>query len=105
MSQWHPVGAVSEIIPDKGKYIEFGEKEIALFQINGSFFAIDNRCPHRGGPLFRGALEGGPSIRCPLHGWLFDLKNGQCLNQSEVKLVSYAVKVDKDKIYICMESS
>ena len=104
MAPWHPAGEISEIIPDKGKYLTFNGKEIALFHVNGEFLAIENTCPHRGGPLFRGALEEGPSVRCPLHGWLFDLKTGKCLNQLQTKLMSYAVKVKEGKIYICVES-
>ena len=100
MSQWHSVGAISEITPDKGKYIELGGKEIALFHINGDFLAIDNTCPHRGGPLFRGVLEKGPSVRCPLHGWLFDITTGECKNQSGTKLASYPIKIEDGFVYI-----
>lgn len=67
-------------------------KEVALFNVEGRLYAIANRCPHRGGPLVHGHLEtvsGRSAVRCPLHGWLFDLKTGVCLNQPQASIPTY----------------
>ncbi|MBI4226964.1 MAG: Rieske 2Fe-2S domain-containing protein [Candidatus Omnitrophica bacterium] len=60
-------------------------QRVAVFTIEGRAYAIGDRCPHRGGPLSRGTVEqapgSGPAVRCPIHGWLFDLETGRCLNQ------------------------
>lgn len=69
-------------------------QEVAVFQVEGRYLAIGNRCPHRGGPLSRGCLEtveGVVAVRCPIHGWLFDLKTGQCLNQPEANVPTFTV--------------
>ncbi len=70
-------------------------QEVALFNVEGRHYAIANRCPHRGGPLSRGHLEtvsDTVAVRCPLHGWLFDLETGRCLNQPGVCATAYQVK-------------
>lgn len=69
-------------------------KEVALFNVGGKSYALADRCPHRGGPLSRGAVEwvwDRWAVRCPLHGWLFDLKSGRCLNQPDACTQAYAV--------------
>ena len=76
-------------------------REVALFNVEGRFLAVANRCPHRGGPLSRGHLETVnrddpgtvpiPAVRCPLHGWLFDLTSGRCLNQPTASTTAYQV--------------
>ena len=66
---------------------------VAVFNIEGRLYAIGNRCPHRGGPLVRGTLEHrpdtGPAVRCPIHGWLFDLSTGRCINQPAAACMAY----------------
>ena len=69
----------------------FEGQEVAVFNVEGRLYAIGNKCPHRGGPLSRGRVEGGanPAVRCPIHGWLFDLTTGACLNQPQAKVPAY----------------
>lgn len=55
------------------------DQEIALFNINGKIYAIDNECPHAGGPLAEGDIND-TVVKCPWHGWEFDLKTGACIN-------------------------
>ncbi len=90
---------LSEIVPGAGKLVTANGKPIALFNIDGSFHAIDNACPHRQGPLFRGRIEGS-SVRCPMHGWLFDLRTGACVNQPQHKVGCYPVRVENDQCVI-----
>lgn len=70
-------------------------KAIAVFNVEGQFYAIDNDCPHRQGPLARGRLEGA-TIRCPMHGWLFDLRTGACLNQPQQAVCCHPIRLDGD---------
>lgn len=68
------------------------DKEVVVFEVDGYLYGIANRCPHRAGPLSRGRLEnidGTLAVRCPMHGWLFDLKTGQCLNQPAVSVETF----------------
>lgn len=71
-------------------------QEVALFQVEGQFYAVGNRCPHRSGPLVKGKVEtvpetGAPAVRCPIHGWLFDLKTGACLTRPTACIPTYPV--------------
>lgn len=54
-------------------------EEIAIFHIDETFYAIKNECPHQGGPLAEGDIEG-HCVTCPWHGWQFDLSNGTCIS-------------------------
>lgn len=70
-------------------------QSVALFNVEGCTYAIGDQCPHRGGPLSRGRVEPvpgrGPAVRCPIHGWLFDLATGRCLNQPDASVPVYKV--------------
>ena len=56
--------------------------EVAVYNINGEFYAMDNSCPHRGAPLCEGALDG-YIVECGLHGWQFDVRSGECMTVVE----------------------
>ena len=86
----------------KSAIIEVGDKEIALFNYKGDFYAIDNTCPHRGAPLGEGRIEEGILI-CPNHEWRFELKSGWCPQNPELSTEVYPIKVHDEKIYIRLE--
>jgi len=94
------VAKTNEIKPGEGKLIEVEGFEIALFNCDGSYYAIDNTCTHQGGPLCEGDLEGDKVI-CPWHGAEFDVKTGNVLGPpAEESVKSYRVQVDGDSIKI-----
>jgi NAD(P)H-dependent nitrite reductase small subunit len=86
----------------KSAIIEVGDKEIALFNYKGNFYAIDNTCPHRGSPLGEGRIEEGILI-CPNHEWRFELKSGWCPQNPELSTEVYPIKVRDEKIYVRLE--
>jgi len=86
----------------KSAIIGVGDKEIALFNYKGDFYAIDNSCPHRGAPLGEGRIEEGILI-CPNHEWRFELKSGWCPQNPELSTEVYPIKVHDEKIYIRLE--
>lgn len=93
-----PGPQIDPLGPGEQHAIRLGEAEVAVFNVNGQYRAIGNRCPHRGGPLARGHVEqvaidgtAHPAVRCPMHGWLFDLATGRCLNQPQASVPVYAV--------------
>jgi nitrite reductase (NADH) small subunit len=90
--------------PGESGVIELEGKEVALFNVEGRFYAIANRCPHRGAPLSRGRVEEA-AVRCPLHGWLFDLESGRCLNQPEAAVAVYKVSSDERGVSIQTEDA
>ena len=89
----------TDLKPGESRVVQVDGQEVAVFNAEGRFYAVSNRCPHRGGPLARGHLEG-TAVRCPLHGWLFDLKTGQCLNMPEAKVSSFPVICREDQLCI-----
>ncbi len=91
------VGAISE---GRGATIELKDgAELALFNVKGKFYAIENFCPHRGSPLADSRLYG-ETVECDLHGWRFDLTNGKCLTDSNCPLETYEVKIEDEMIKI-----
>lgn len=69
-----------DIPPGKSLIVDLPDgRQIALFNLEGKIFALDNACPHMGGPLGEGEIEDG-CVTCPLHAWQFDIKTGLCVN-------------------------
>ncbi len=92
-----PEGAVPE---GRGATVRLKDgSEVAMFNVNGDLFAIDNTCPHQGFPLADSRLYG-DTVECDLHGWRFDVKNGTCLTDSSCSLNSYPVLIEDGWIYI-----
>jgi nitrite reductase (NADH) small subunit/3-phenylpropionate/trans-cinnamate dioxygenase ferredoxin subunit len=93
------VGRVEDVPQGRGATVELdGGKELALYNVNGEFHAIENFCPHKGAPLADGLLCG-HTIECDWHGWRFDVRTGQCLtNNSNVE--SYTVVIEDGWIKI-----
>lgn len=75
-------------------------REIAVFNIGGEFFALENRCPHMEGPLGEGELEG-CMVTCPWHGWQFDVKTGACQNMPGDDAKKIRVSVQDG--FVCLE--
>lgn len=99
MSQVYRVAGVDEVPPGTGKEVMAGEQVVALFNVDGTFRALDGICPHAGGPLGEGTLRGS-IITCPWHGWQFDVTDGRnCLN-AKLCHTSFPVRVDGADILI-----
>ncbi len=88
------VAEVGEVPPGTGKLV-IGpfDKPIALFNVDGEFYAINQICPHRGGPLGEGTLTG-CVVTCPWHGWTFDVRTGQPDHPGGHSVAAYQVKVE-----------
>ena len=76
MSEFVKTAKTDEILPGQAKMVEVSGKEIALFNVDGSFYAIDNACTHVGGPLSGGELDG-PQVTCPWHRSIFNVTTGE----------------------------
>jgi nitrite reductase/ring-hydroxylating ferredoxin subunit len=110
----HVVATVGEIPPGGRKLVTIRGRQIAVFNLGGEFFGLFNRCPHQGGPMCEGILTGliestqpgeyrysrkDEIIRCPWHGWEFDIRTGQSFCEpAKVKLRSYPVEVAEGQI-------
>ncbi|EJN22242.1 MULTISPECIES: Rieske (2Fe-2S) protein [Pseudomonas] len=78
---------------------EFDGKSLALFNVEGDLFAIDDSCPHQGASLCGGRLEG-RVIQCCAHGLRFDLRSGYLLNSTQLKVANYPVEIIDGQVFI-----
>lgn len=110
----HPVCRTDELPPGGKKIIQIGNKSIGVFNISGEYYALLNVCPHQMAPLCEGRICGysppsdvgefkwereGEIIRCPWHGWEFDIKTGKSIfNPHRVRTASYPVQVEETPV-------
>jgi NAD(P)H-dependent nitrite reductase small subunit len=99
-SEYVAVGKLADIPEKAGRCVKLGKRQIALFKLDGQLYAINNICPHQGGALAEGELEGN-TIMCPLHGWVYDVTTGEVLN-GEQSVDSYPVQIDGDQVKVCL---
>lgn len=77
-------------------------QDVVVFNLEGDYYAMENSCPHRGGPLSEGAVHG-EFVSCPWHAWKFNIKTGQWISNSEIKLKTFSVRVVGVDIFISLE--
>ena len=102
MSEWIHVAAVEECPP--GTCIEriADGHVVALYCVDDNFYALNGVCPHQGGPLGKGALNG-CVVTCPWHGWQFDVRDGQSQLSQSIRQDSISVKVENGNVYVDLE--
>jgi len=88
-----------ELPPGKSAIVNLRGEEIALFNYKGKYFAVSNKCPHKGAPLGEGRIEEGILI-CPNHEWRYRLEDGFCPQNPELKTTIYPVRVHKGVVRI-----
>jgi 3-phenylpropionate/trans-cinnamate dioxygenase ferredoxin subunit len=110
------VGTIDDIPPGERKIVEIGGRTVGVFNVGGEYFAILNRCPHQGGSLGAGRQTGlvtssrpgeyttsraGEIIRCPWHGWEFDIRTGQSwFDPRAVRVRRYDVSVESGSMLV-----
>jgi NAD(P)H-dependent nitrite reductase small subunit len=99
MSDFVTVADAKDIVPGEGRVVEVHGNEVALFNLNGTFYAIDNMCVHQGGPLGEGMLEG-ESVICPWHSWRYNVKTGVCSTNPSMKVKTYSVKIEDGQVKV-----
>ena len=93
------VASIHDVKPGEGKAVIANGMDIALFNVGGKFFAIENTCPHKGGPLGEGMLEGSV-VACPWHGWRFDVTTGISPVMASVTVNRFETKVEGDDVFV-----
>jgi nitrite reductase/ring-hydroxylating ferredoxin subunit len=100
MAQFTKVASTADIAPGEAKCIEVAGKKVALFNLEGNFYAIDDTCPHRGGPLSEGEVAG-EEVTCPWHGAIYNIKTGAALGPPAPRGVAcYVVRVQGSDVEI-----
>ena len=81
MTHFEPIARSDQIPEGTGVAVQIDGRSVALFRADGLLFALDNICPHAGAALAHGRIKDG-TVRCPLHGSMFDLRTGRCRNST-----------------------
>lgn len=84
---------------DEAKEFSCGGRAICVANVGGSYSAMDNICPHRGGPLGQGMIEHGKVV-CPWHGWAWDPKTGAAEQDSRMKVAIYPMKIESGDVLV-----
>ena len=93
------VAGAGDVKPGEGRVVDVAGRTVALFNVAGRYYAIDNACPHRGGPLGEGDLDGGV-VACPWHAWRWDVTTGANTNNPAVKVACFAVIEEGGGIFV-----
>ncbi len=99
MGEFVKVAEVGDVAPGSGKVVTVKDRTIALFNVDGAFYAIDNTCVHRGGPLGEGEVDGSV-VTCPWHSWQFDVKTGVSPANPAAKVATYEVKTEGSSVMV-----
>jgi nitrite reductase (NADH) small subunit len=102
MSKFVPVALVSEIPVGTARPYIVGDREVAVFNVDGTFYAIENGCPHQGGPLAEGWIEGNV-VTCPWHAWCFDVTDGKMTLGGFTSVDAFDVQVEGSTINVSSE--
>lgn len=93
------VGALDAISPAAATIVPIGRYEVAVFRLGDEAVAYENACPHQGGPVGEGIVEGA-TVTCPWHAWCFDLRTGKLTLGDFAQLRRFAVRIDNGIVFV-----
>ncbi len=99
MANWVRVAASKDVPTNTGLAVAAEGQALALYKVDGKVYAIDGVCPHAGGPMAEGSLNGCLAM-CPWHGWEFNVVSGLCDFNSEMATRTFRVKEEKGEIFV-----
>jgi nitrite reductase (NADH) small subunit len=99
VATWQRLAAVTDVPAGTGGEYIAGDRIVALFNVDGKFYALDGICPHQGGPLGKGFLDG-CIVTCPWHGFQFDVTTGQHLTSRSLVHPVFPVKVEDGGVWV-----
>jgi nitrite reductase (NADH) small subunit len=103
MANWIAVARVADCPPGSARELVANGRIVALFNVDGRFHALDGVCPHQGGPLGKGTLQG-CIVTCPWHGWQFNVSTGQHQTSQSLVHPGFAVRVEGDQVLVDLPS-
>lgn len=101
MADFVRVASLADLGEGECRPVEVGGKTIALFNVGGTVFALDNTCAHQGGPLGEGMLEG-DVVTCPWHLWEYNVRTGEKVGTPSIKVETYPVQVEGNDIKVAV---
>ena len=99
MSDFVSVAKTTDVPAGEGRVVEVDGVPVAVFNIDGTFHALDNTCLHQGGPLGDGICNA-TTVTCPWHGWQYDVTSGECISAPGEKVDTYEVRVEGDNLQV-----
>jgi nitrite reductase/ring-hydroxylating ferredoxin subunit len=99
MSRRVSVGEAADLKPGEARVVDADGRALALFNVDGAFYALDNACSHRGGPLGEGDLDGAVIV-CPWHAWRWDVRTGANVNNPAVRMACFPVSVEGGRLIV-----
>ena len=100
MREFRSVGRVADFERGRGKMVTVDGRHVALFRLGDEFFAIDNLCLHKAGPLCDGDIDANDVVTCPWHGWSYQIKTGTLVQDPRVGVSKHDVRIDGDEISV-----
>lgn len=99
MADFVTVGQIADFAVGRGRMVIVSGRHIALFRLDDGFFAIDNLCLHRAGPLCDGDIESGV-VTCPWHGWSYEIRSGTLVQDPRVGVSKHNTRIVGDDVQI-----
>ena len=104
MANWIEIARADEIAEGASKECIADGTIIALFRVSNDYYAVDGICPHHGGPLGKGTLDG-CVVKCPWHGWQFDVTDGRYQSNDDLHQKTFEVRIVDGKVLVNIEQS
>ena len=101
MTNFTPVAPLSDLREGQGITVFAGDRNLALFKLEGEVFALDGVCPHKGAPLGHGWCEDG-IVACPMHGWRFAIRTGDCLDVPDRPATTLPVRINGEMVEVAL---
>jgi len=99
VTEFVSVGRIGDFIQGQGKMVTVNGRHVALFRLGDDFFALDNMCLHRGGPLCDGPIER-EVVTCPWHGWSYQIRTGTMVQDPRVGVSKHDVHISGDEVSV-----
>lgn len=99
MAEWVNAGTADAIVEGQPKIITHKYLEIAIFMVDGEYFALRNFCPHRGGPIAEGIISGN-LVTCPYHDWTFEISTGECTMNPSARVERFPTRISGEEIEV-----
>lgn len=101
-SKWVAIGQLHDIPRRGARCVESGGMTIAIFRtMDDRLFALEDKCPHKNGPLSQGMIHDG-CVTCPMHGWVISLETGKAMGADEGSTTSFPVRLDGDRVLLAV---
>jgi nitrite reductase/ring-hydroxylating ferredoxin subunit len=98
-TMWVQVARLDQVVPGTVRRVDALGSKVALVSVGADLYALDDECPHAGGPLADGELDG-LVLTCPHHGFSFDVRNGDCTSGAAAKATPRRVKVEGELVLV-----